>query len=69
MVTEENMEKEDDILLSSFVHILRKKKMTPSASEVQAEGHKDDEAQHMETLDNFNEQDIETLNVFNKQGT
>lgn len=43
--------------------------MTPSASEVQAEGHKDDEAQHMETLDNFNEQDIETLNVFNKQGT
>jgi len=69
VVNEENVEKEDNILLSTLVHGLRNKNMTSSAEEVQEDGHEDDEAQHMETLDNFNEHDIETLNDFYEQDT
>jgi len=46
------VEKEDNILLSTLVHKLRNKKMTPSAEEVQGEGHEDDEAQRIEPLEN-----------------
>ena len=67
MVNEENVE--DDISLSTFVRRLRKRKTTPSVGEVQADGHEDDEEQHEETLDNFDEQDIETLNLLKEQGT
>lgn len=35
---------EEEILLVTFVHKLRKRKTTPSAGEVQEKGHEDDEA-------------------------
>lgn len=38
--------------------------MTPSTGEVQIEHHEDEEEQHVVTLDNFSEPDIETLNDF-----
>lgn len=64
---EENVE--DDVLLSTFVSKLRKRKMTLSTGEVQAEHHEDDEEKHIETLDNFSQSDIETLNDFKEWGT
>jgi len=55
--------------LSTFVSRLRKRKTTPSTGEFQAEGHEDEEEQHVETLDNFSEPDMETLNDFEERGT
>jgi len=67
MENEENVE--DDILLSTFVSKLRKKKLTPRTSKVQTEGHEDKEEKNIENLDNFSEPDIETFSGFEERGT
>jgi len=66
---EEDAEKQDDMLLSAFIHKLKKKKMIASGSKDLAEGQLDDEVQHQEALDNFDEKGTEALDNFNEQGT
>lgn len=68
-MNKENIEKEDDIYLSAFIHKLKKQKMTPSVREDPTEGQEYDKAQYIETLDNFYEQGIEVLDGLNIQGT